>query len=85
MANSFRRSSQRAVHGLGEARQAGLDIRAQIHPQQTASAFGQDPEVAQGLGGQGHAEGELAAGHVEVDARGRAVICRKTPLLGPPL
>jgi len=53
--------------------------------ERAAAAFGEDVEVAASLGSLYDAEGIFLAGDGKRSDASSQVICRKTPLLGPPL
>ena len=64
---------------------ARCEIALEMHAQRAPAALGQHVEIAARLRRLDDAEARLLAGHLEVLLRHRAVICRKTPLSGPPL
>ena len=64
--------------------QAGCNILPEMHPQRAASAFGEHLEIAARLRGFHNAEGIFLPGHRKVTASSQ-VICRNTPVFGPPL
>ena len=60
------------------------NVRAEMNTKRAAVALHQDLEIASGLGRLDHAERVFCPGTGKSTASSH-VICRKTPVLGPPL
>jgi hypothetical protein len=70
--------------GGGQRLQPAPHIGSQMNAQGAASARLQHRQISGGLGVDDHAKAQLLPG-IATSTAWSAVICRKTPVLGPPL